>query len=513
MNKKNKTHHELKFEAYKLKIEGWVNWLQSTTVQLLTLLILILLIPGFCQTTSAQERELHYRGYASFSVASGETPFWHYSNTRGLIHPGSTFNHITGISAILSEKPIIDGLYFYAGLEVANRLSNTQNTAHFQQLFASLEYGSFRLNIGRFHETLGMSMDELSTGSMMVSKNATPVPKISLEMIRFADIPFTNGFAQFRGYYSDGILDTERHIKRPLLHQKSLYLKFNIERAELIGGFSHNVKWGGEDPERGKLPQSFSDYRRVVIPRPAEPGTGASPGEERNRLGNTVAAYDMAVRYNFDNFTLTGFRMIYLEDTVSLKLRSFWDGTYGIGFQNNNDDAAITGVLYEFMNTIRQDSQGHYPRGRINYYGHHIYHSGWSYYGNVLGNPLIIYDRDQLRVTNNMIIGHHLGIKGNLTNRLEYRVLATYSRNYGLCEDQIITGRCFINSESPAPPDLETISRSELRQDQYSTLFEVDYAISRKRGIHIHGSFAFDVGEFQPNSMGFSAGISWSRIY
>lgn len=480
---------------------------------LLTVFFLMMIPDGRSQEAGLfQNRLLNYEASVLFTGSGSETPFWHYANTNGQLRSGSSFNNLTNLELTMPFREQHAGLDISAGAELASRLSDTGNTIHFQQLFGSLQYGVFRFTAGRFYDTIGLNMTELSTGSMMQSHNATPVPKISIDMTRFLDVPLTNGIVQFKGHYSDGKLEDDRFVESPFLHQKSLYLKFNIERLELIGGFVHNVQWGGTHPTLGKLPQSFSDYLRVVVGKSADSQSNVPSGEQTNRLGNTIAAYDTAIRYNFENFRLMGYRMFYLEDTVSLRFRSPWDGLYGLGFRKTEGKNLFDGVLYEFMNTIQQDSPSGLPKGRINYYGHGIYRNGWSFNGNVLGNPLITFDRESDRISNNMIIAHHIGFDGWLTDRLQYRAMATYSRNYGVCTDQIITGRCLISAKDPDPPELELIPRSELRRDQYSALLESRYLVDPKRRIHINGSLALDTGEFLGERTGFMVGVSWSGI-
>jgi len=122
---------------------------------------------------------------------------------------------------------------------------------------------------------------------------------------------------------------------------------------------------------------------------------------------------------------------------------------------------------------------------------------------------LLQFDRENGEMVNNMIVAHHVGVDGWLTDRFQYRALATYSRNYGVCRDLIITGRCAIDSRRPAPPNLETRPRSELRRDQYSTLLEGSYLLSERLGIRLFGSLAMDAGDFLGNDAGFMGGISW----
>ncbi|NJO88212.1 MAG: hypothetical protein HC831_04000 [Chloroflexia bacterium] len=79
--------------------------------------------------------------------------------------------------------------------------------------------------------------------------------------------------------------------------------------------------------------------------------------------------------------------------------------------------------------------------GNDNYFNNGIYIKGWTYNEMLLGNPLITspvilqgnrYDY----IRNNKIIAHHLGIEGNI-QQVQYKLLYTYSLNYGTNEFQI----------------------------------------------------------------------------
>jgi hypothetical protein len=486
--------------------------LDSCFSRLISCLILIL---SLSHTAShAQERKLHYSAFTTFLGASGETPFWHYANTHGQIQPGSSFSNVSGLEFSIPFKGEESGLDFSLGAGIVNRFSNSGNTIHFQQLYGQLEYGFLRLSLGRFYETIGMNMHTLSTGSMMQSRNATPFPKIKLETTGFVDVPFTNGFFQFKARYSDGFLENDRVVPSPAVHQKSFYLKFKIENFEGHGGFIHNAIWGGGESDHGTRPQSFRDYLRIVFARPAAPGTGATGGEERNRLGNSIGAYDFSAHYTTDNIRFRAYRLFYLEDSPSVKFRSPWDGIWGVRFERFESSHALNSILYEHINTINQDAKNEIPKGRANYYNHFIYRSGWSYYGKVIGNPLLTYDKDSKRITNNMILAHHIALSGQLINRLSYRSMFTYSRNYGICDQRISPGTCRqIFSDDTIPDNVTLLPRRDFRQDQFSFLFELQYLLSEPNGIRLTGSASMDIGDHLGNRTGFLIGIKWSRTH
>jgi hypothetical protein len=385
------------------------------------------------------------------------------------------------------------------GSKVVGRVSDHTNTLHVLQLYGKVQYRGLRLSVGRFPETIGATQPALSSGAMLVSRNAPPVPKLKLSTPSYLDVPLTGGHVQVRGRWSDGRLSSERTIEGALLHQKTFYLKLNAPPFAASGGLVQNTTWGGKG-----LPHGLTDYLNVVT------GNQASTRRDPNRVGNTVAAYDLALQYASDDWQFRASRLFYLEDTVSMRLRSPWDGMWGLSLRRTHGHGWIDGVLYEHINTIQQDALPGAPRGRASYYNHFLYESGWTYEGTVLGSPLLVFSQKQNRVVNNMIIGHHVGLTGTPKPGVRYTMGLTYSRNYGVCEDQIITGTCDIVASEPVPPDQQVRPRGTLREDQYSAFVEVRYRLSEAPGLQFVGSTAVDVGEFYGDRWGIRIGLRWS---
>lgn len=461
-------------------------------------LVLLLLFLGAPSAVRAQIDSVRYEVATSLQASiQGETPFWHYANTRGRRRPGSTADGLLegGVHVPVQWD---NGLGATLGTRLVGRLSDAHNTLHVLDLYGTLQYRGLRLSVGRFPDTVGTTWHELSMGSMIMSRNAPSIPRIKLSIPHYLDVPWTRGHLQFRGFWSDGRLGSQRSVPRPLLHQKSFYLKINVGAFAAIAGASQNSIWGGEGQS-----QEWIDYLRLV--------SGSQTGTEadQNRVGNSIGAYDFALQYAFDNWVLRASRLFYLEDTVSARLRSPWDGMWGLGLRRTEGRGWIDGLLYEHMNTIQQDALPGAPRGRAGYYNHFLFESGWTYEDAVLGTPLLVFTPSQNEVTNNMVIAHHLGVEGAPTPRLDYTLRLTYSRNYGVCEDQIITGTCRVLSYDPAPSDQEVRPRSELREDQYSVGVEVAYRISDTYGVTLLGGAAADLGAFYEDRWGLQAGVRW----
>ena len=110
-------------------------------------------------------------------------------------------------------------------------------------------------------------------------------------------------------------------------------------------------------------------------------------------------------------------------------------------------------------------------------------YTGWQHWGMALGHPLItspIYNENNvINFRNNRIMAWHFGLNGQPTDELAYRVLLTFTENWGT----YIT-----------PFD------DVLKQNSY--LFEVSYQPKRFIGWSATLALAYDDGEVLGNSFG-----------
>jgi len=454
-----------------------------------------------------------YRFYSYLNGGTGELPFWFYANRHGLLRPGSSVNFISGFVSETRLTGRDSNIDIRLGTELVSRISNHNNTIHLQQLYGAARYRKVKLTVGNFYRMndFDPSIEGITSGFMVESHNATPYPRISIETDGFVEVPQMGEHLFVRFRYSDGILESSRTISSPYLHQKSLQLRAVFNRVSVQLGIFHSVMWAGRDDERGQLPRSFNDYMRVVFSRSASEDSDASVSEMMNRLGNSVGTYEAGLTYRASGFRLVGYRHLFLEDEFSVKFQSPWDGIWGLGLILNENNAPIRAIIYEHMNSIRQESRIGLPQGRASFYNHGIYTDGWSYRGRLMGNPLFTYDPDENRVFNNVMIAHHLGISGALSDRVTYRTMFTYSRNYGVCRDQIISGSCNIKPGDPVPEWLQFRPRSELRKDRISGLIDLNYLLLPNHNLQLHLSLAADAGDFFGRRIGFMTGISIVR--
>lgn len=426
-------------------------------------------------------------------------PLWMTANRYGQFDARST-NMLVSLAAhhpVRSARPVDAGV----GAEVVGRLSE-RSTLHMHQLYGTLKTGPIRFRAGWRHHMSGMVDSTLSMGSTMWSRNAPPMPKISLSMPEYVAVPGTRGFVAVRGYVAHGWFEPGRYIDRPYLHEKYAYLRLHPPGWPVQGhaGFIHNVVWAGTHPTRGDLPDGFNNFLRVLTGQGAASDSGAPRGEQTNVLGNTVGAYDFALTVAVRGIRGRASRQFYVEDTVGMAFRNVWDGLWSLSLRRARPGHLVDAVLYEHLRTTRQGARFDLgePRGADSYYNNFVYRSGWTYRGRTLGTPLLTAGERVPGVVNNIVIAHHAGVAGTLRSRLRYRALLTYSRNYGatnVCQNATCTAR----------GDARTA-----RRDRYAMHLTARGALPGwPDGLSAHASLSADLGLFATDRFGLALGLRW----
>ena len=126
--------------------------------------------------------------------------------------------------------------------------------------------------------------------------------------------------------------------------------------------------------------------------------------------------------------------------------------------------------------------------GLDNYYNHYIYQSGWTNNGRVIGNPLFTLGLNTGRysdveyIINNRFKAHHFGFLGSISENINYKILFTYSENFGTYPDED-----YYKSKNKAYRfDSGLVQRSGLIELSLDSLFDK---------IDVSLAFGFDDGE------------------
>ena len=431
------------------------------------LLFAFLASKPFSQSVSS---EIHF-------LENIKNPFWILSNNNGIYKKGSIVNF-----------KISDELKFLSyGSEIIFPL-NQNGKALLNQSYLRLNGDIYFIQIG--NRANFPEFNYLSSGSLLESSNAMPIPKILLGTIDHNKINLFNFKFQYSIKIAHGWINSTEYVKDPYLHEKSLKLKKEIFKNSSINlGLNHMAIWGGETILYGKQPARLSDFFRIVF---AMPGPGDSIKEEQeNSLGNHLGVWSVI----YEKKTKDRILNLYFEHPFEDESGARWflnkfDGLYGISI-NQKKSSYISSFTYEHVNTMDQSgSEGASDStyGWDNYYNHYIYQSGWTNNGRVIGNPLLTLGSNESRYSNNRYIinnrikAHHFGFFGSVFSQVDYRILFTYSENFGIYPDQD-----FFKSKNKAYRfDGGLIQRSGLIELSSKNLFnKIDVSLA----------FGFDNGE------------------
>jgi hypothetical protein len=449
-------------------------------------LAVVLVVVLFPDREPAAAQTLTYRGTVGTTVASTQgQPLWLRANEYGRIDPASANGYVRGAAVGRTDTSRVWGAQ--VGASLLGRWSAAE-TLHFSQLYTKLRYRFVRFSAGRWHDAIGpVNAGALSTGSLMQSRNATPIPMISAGTAGYVGVPFTKGFVQVKGHYAHGWFDDRRFVDNVYLHRKAAYLRLGAgRRVSATMGLVHSAQWGGTSPQDGTLPQGLADYRDVVFT--GSGGEGAPEGEQVNVLGNHLGIFDLGATVRGDAFTIRGYHQHLFEDGSGYDWENVPDGLYGIRWTGARWSLLDT-VQYEFLYTENQSGTIR-PPGRDDYYNNFVYRSGWTSNGALLGSPLFLYEPSRIgrdAVYSNRIVAHHLGVEGHITARFRYRAVATWMRHAGTFDYPF-----------------------RASQTQVSTLLEVRVLPFPTEAIEVGGAVAVDTGEVFDDRVGVQLGITYS---
>lgn len=425
-------------------------------------LILLLKVSAFAQLDTIE----YQLGYLNTFANQHYLPHWITANRFGVFNDGEYYAGLLR-GDIKSTYKITKEFSFDAGIDAIAKypfIKGQSQSVFFQQAYLSAKYSVFKLTGGRKERTLGTHAEGLSTGSLALSGNARPVPMILLEVPEYSPVPFTKGYIKFKGTYAHQWLEEDRLVKNPYLHEKSFYLKFGGDlKINFSAGLVHYVVWGGETDRYGKLPQDFGNYMNLVLGKSAEDVDLTNPnliGEVANAVGDHFGVYDFALYAKLKSIDVTVYHQTPFEDWTGTRLFRNKDRLLGINFKSKAFKW-IESVAYEYLYTLYQSGPGrpggagkqapelygyHYG-GRDNYYNNYLYKTGWVYHNRIMGTPLFytkarmrLYDSDfvdpdgkkfNFNVVNNRVVAHHVGLQGELSKSIRYKLLSTFTRNYG----------------------------------------------------------------------------------
>lgn len=472
-------------------------------------------------TLGSQAQELTTKYEFSGTYGSGEyTPFWHIANRQGLSSHES------------------DMFYTRLGIEGRNRFSSTDitlewgadavagynltSTVILQQAYFDFRWKRMTISFGQKERWGELPNHRLSTGSLIESGNARPIPQIRLELPEYWNIPGTKGWFAIKGHIAYGwqtdgcwqekfFNEISPRAKEVLYHSKAGFMRFgNEEKFPLTAeiGLHMVTQFGGtcyntnrKTGQHYENPTRLKDYFYALIPLGGDASYDAS--DRANVAGNMLGAWQGAITWNDKAWKLR----MYYEHTFEDHSQMFWE--YGlwteqlVGLELELKEFNwIKSAVFEYFNLkdqsgpIYHDKNSKFPDqiscADDNY--NHGKYPGWFNYGQMIGTPLCtspIYNTDRIQYCyNNRVEAFHFGIEGTPLHWLDYRALYTRSNNWGTYDFPF--------------KDIK-INRS--------FLFELTFHPQVMKGWSIAASFALDNGDLYGNNYGGMLTIKGHNIF
>jgi len=472
-----------------------------------------LLFFGFTITTHAQLLDsLQMQVGTTATVSSnGFLPLWLQANKFGVITDQqvdfSTHFKATSAYRLGRYSQIYDtvdrSVHFSYGIDI-------YNNDHLRKIVVPEAYikATFRkvtLSVGRFKQIIGEIDHDLSSGSLGVSGNALPITKFAFS-VDWTDIPFTNGFAQFKGHLGNGWMGHDQYMKKALLHEKSLYGRLGKGKLKAYAGIQHYAVWGGSRADSyggASLDKNFKGFVNVLFGFEANDGSVPDsirpnrPGDQRGVLEAGLEWENDAIRINLNNQTP-------FDQGLGIDVRNI-DRLLSLNIVNKNEESWFKKFVAEFLHT-KQMNDFTPEVFRDNYYNNGVYRTGWEYHGHIVGTPLYTnrvrgqnflpnvkpYDWDapgtqSMGLDNiiiNRVVGGHMGVMYAINDKIGFKTMLTYLQNYGRYVE----------------------TKNKLYKYQCSTLQEVNYAY--RDNIKLTAGIAYDWGELYKN-FGTMLSVQW----
>ena len=449
------------------------------------------------------EAEIH----ATFSGGEN-TPFWLVNNLQGLGSNEKNNGYVR--AAVFKDLDTSRRFSWGAGIDLVGAW-RSQIPFNIHQLYGEVKYRSLSALIGSKEMWGDYNNPRLSSGSLLYSGNALPIPQIRLGIFDYAPFWGTKDWFSVKGYFAYGMFTDSnwqkswaapgtKYTTNVLYHSKGLWIRGgNTKKFPLLAevGIEMATQFGGKAYENGKIVDmkpTFLDWLKAIFP--SKETEDVLLGEISSIKGNMLGQYTIALSWMPDaDWSVKAYFEHFFEDQSQMTFEYGWkDGLWGIDAQLPKN-RFVSEIVYEFLYTKDQtgavnhdktDLEPEQVSGRDNYYNHSLY-TGWQHWGMGIGNPLIlspIYNSNHLiKFLDNRIVAHHLGIAGNPTDRIGYRLLISYSKNWG-------------SYQFPLPEVL----------DNFNLLAEVSWRPKRLKGWYGSLSVGVDGGQLIGHSVG--AGIT-----
>ena len=492
--------------------------MMSITTRVKSIVTAFLLVLAI-SAVNAQTLEDRYEFTGTFG--SGDfAPFWHMSNRQGV--PSYEKNSVY-------TRLGVDGKHLFSDCDMGIDWGfdfvvgdNLTSSIFIQQAYADFRWKKVAISLGQKERWGDFMNPRLSTGGLVESGNARPIPQIRFELPDYWNIPGTGGWVGIKGHLAYGWFSDENWQKdfaadstaRAVgvrYHSKAGFLRIGNEKkfpltAEMglhmvtqFGGTCYNsMNRFGNDHHN---PVRLKDYWTAFFPSSGDSQYDGS--DQANIVGNMLGSWKGAITWNAGDWKLRAYYDHVFDDHSQM----FWE--YGlwteqlVGLQLELKKFKwVKGLALEYFNLKDQSGPVYHDKTAEipdqiscidNNYNHGRY-PGWFNYGMMIGTPLCsapIYNKDHRQICyNNRVEAFHIGVEGSPLSWLDYRLLYTRSNNWGTYKYPF--------------KDIK-VNRSGL--------IELTFAPRILRNWKVTASFAFDCGDLYGNNYGGMLTLSRRNIF
>ena len=452
------------------------------------LLFLVALSNALWLAAQSRLTGLEMNATASGTTSTGDfAPLWLTSNRYGVgsVKPHSAYGRVAIERATQQDSTRTWKLGYGLDLVVA---AGFEQVFIPQQYYVEAQWKKLHLTAGAQERPMETKNSELSSGALSLGINARPVPQIEARVDWFG-FPGTKQWWKWKanlsfGWMTDGYwqkdwsVNDDRYARHSLYHEKSLYwlfgkpevfpltYEFGLRMVAIFGGESYIPNVQRTEAQYYKHDSSLEGYWKALTCQ----GNDATDGNNRNVAGDHVGSYVMQLKYHGQQWQAKAYFERYFEDhsmlTVQYGIRDMLLG----GEVTLPDNPFVSGAVVEYLTTTHQsgavfhDPTSSIPEliaARDNYYNHYNF-AGWEHHGLTFGNPLLTsplyneafgYDH-QIRFYNNRIKAWHIGLAGDPNNEWHWRLLASFSRNWGSYDyplDDMIHQQYFLAEATYSP--------------------------------------------------------------
>lgn len=496
-----------------------------------TLLALAIIVPGAASADWPVEYGAEITGAAG---GNDFAPYYIMSNRNGKLTTAQTalldvqlahrmdtarrFSYEICAEALAGYAKAVDyGRYDAVGGQWSVHSERPQSV-WLQQLYAQVKYRQVTLMAGLKNSESKLLDNNLSSGDIIRSNNARPIPGVWAGFMDFVDIPLTGGWVQIEGtvgygkYTDNGWLKSHynyfnSHIttgqfytyKRCYFRTKpseAFSVTVGMQTAGIFGGTTQYYR-DGVMYDQVRNESDVKTFFKMFFPHE---GSG-----EGYYLGNSLGSWDIFLRYRLPNGdTFRGYLQHPFETGSGIGFLNGFDGLWGLEYRSATP-GYLNGVVLEYLDTTNQSGPNHWDpadnpntdltshtSGGDDYYNNDFYNA-YASYGMSQGTPMLmspVYNTDgYLMFVVNRVRGCHVALTGDITGDLSYRLMGGHRVGYGTIR--------------------QPLSR---RVRDTSVMAEVTYSDAGAKGLSVRGQLAFDCGDMLGNRFGACVSVSYRGL-